>query len=104
MNEQYTVPEPVALFKACYLLQNPRHCSWPSSNQPMPHAPAVPGFAVAPASPLRHYPLVAPRSHQHAFLFDHDPGFSMKLLEYVGIQRRRALKPVQLANRGLEQF
>jgi hypothetical protein len=55
------VPETVALFQACYL---PPKTHVIALGQESTHALAVPGFAVAPASPLRHYPLVAPRVHR----------------------------------------
>ena len=61
INGECTVPEIVALFKACLLPPKPTSLLL-AKQQSL--ALAVPGFAVAPASSLRHYPLLAPRAHR----------------------------------------
>ncbi len=61
------MPESVAVFKSLpAFLQDPRHCPWPSSNPPLCWWCQDLQLLQSPASPLRHYPLVTPRSHQHA--------------------------------------
>lgn len=61
INGECTAPEIVALFKACL---PPKPTSLLLAKQQSALALVVPGFAVAPASSLRHYPLVAPRAHR----------------------------------------
>jgi hypothetical protein len=75
------VPETEALFKAC-LSSSKTHVIvlGQAANPPCTCGARICSCSSLP-SPLRHYPLVAPRSHQHAFDSITTPGFSMKLLQ-----------------------